>query len=753
MSNKISKKEALDYHSSGRKGKIEVVPTKPYSSQRDLSLAYSPGVAEPCIAIDKNKEDVYKYTSKGNLVAVISNGTSVLGLGDIGPEASKPVMEGKGLLFKIFADIDVFDIEVNETDVDKFVDTVKAISSTFGGINLEDIKAPEAFDIEERLKEELDIPIMHDDQHGTAIISSAALLNALEIANKKIDKVKIVVSGAGASAQSCLKLYISLGVKKENIYVFDSKGLIHHKRDDLDSNKKFFIQKGANLTLEKAMKNADVFLGLSRGGVISPEMIKSMSKNPIVFALANPDPEIDYNLAMSTRDDVIMATGRSDHPNQVNNVLGFPYIFRGALDVRATTINEEMKIAAANAIAELARQDVPDEVNAAYHGVQLHYGNDYIIPAPFDPRLISSVSSAVAKAAMDSGVAKNPIKNLDTYRRELEGRTNPIASILEPIKSRIKSKKQKVVFAEGEEEKTIRAALSFYNSGFGIPILIGRENRVRETMEEVNLEGLNELIIHNASLSKNNKNYIDSLYKRLHRHGHLRRDCQRLINQDRNVFAASMVSAGDADAMVTGVTRPFGRCFDDITKVISPKNDESFLSMSMMVSKERTVFIGDVNIHDTPNAEQLANIATGIANTVRNLGYTPRVALLSFSNFGSLTRPSSKDLKEAVNILNTRNVDFEFDGEMTPEVALDYDLIRENYPFCRLSGPANVLIMPSLLSANISFKLLQKLGGGSILGPLMIGGEKPFQIVQMGSSVSDIVNSASFAAYNSLYSN
>ena len=465
------------------------------------------------------------------------------------------------------------------------------------------------------------------------------------------------------------------------------------------------------------------------------------------------DSDIDVVIeeVQEVRDDAIMATGRSDYPNQVNNVLGFPFIFRGALDVKAKKINEEMKIAAANAIAELARQDVPDEVNAAYHGVQLHYGNDYIIPAPFDPRLISSVSSAVAKAAMDTGVAKKPIKNLEAYRRELEGRTNPIASILEPIKSRIKSKKQKVVFAEGEEEKTIRAALSFYNSGFGIPILIGRENRVRETMKEVNLEGLNELIIHNASLSKNNKSYIDSLYKRLHRHGHLRRDCQRLINQDRNVFAASMVSAGDADAMVTGVTRPFGRCFDDITKVISPKNDESFLSMSMMVSKERTVFIGDVNIHDTPNAEQLANIATGIANTVRSLGYTPRVALLSFSNFGSLTRPSSRNLKEAVNILNTRNVDFEFDGEMTPEVALDYDLIKENYPFCRLSGPANVLIMPSLLSANISFKLLQKLGGGSILGPLMIGGEKPFQIVQMGSSVSDIVNSASIAAYNSLY--
>ena len=747
-------KEALDYHKKGRPGKLEITPTTPLISSHDLSLAYSPGVATPCLEIEKNPETVYDFTSKGNIVAVISNGTAVLGLGNIGASASKPVMEGKAVLFKKFADVDGIDLEIDTEDTEKFIDAVSLLEPSFGGVNLEDIKAPDCFIIEQRLREKMKIPVFHDDQHGTAIVTAAGIINALHLTNRKIEETKFVCNGAGAASIACVELLKGMGAQNKNIILVDRDGVIYKGRQtNMNQWKSGHTVDTKARTLEDAFKNSDVFLGLSVPGSVTKKMVQSMADKPIIFAMANPTPEIMPEEVRSVRSDAIIATGRSDYPNQVNNVLGFPYVFRGALDVRATMINDEMKIAAANAIAELAREDVPDEVNAAYHGVQLHYGNDYIIPAPFDPRLISSVSSAVAKAAMDTGVAKKPIKNLEAYRRELEGRTNPIASILEPIKSRIKSKKQKVVFAEGEEEKTIRAALSFYNSGFGIPILIGRENRVKETMEQVNLEGLNELIIHNASLSKNNQKYTDSLYERLHRYGHLRRDCQRLINQDRNVFAASMVSAGDADAMVTGVTRPFGRCFDDITKVISTKNDESFLSMSMMVSKERTVFIGDVNIHDMPNAEQLANIATGIANTVKSLGYTPRVALLSFSNFGSLTRPSSKNLKEAVNILNTRNVDFEFDGEMTPEVALDYDLIKENYPFCRLSGPANVLIMPSLLSANISFKLLQKLGGGSILGPLMIGGEKPFQIVQMGSSVSDIVNSASIATYNSLYSN
>lgn len=746
-------KEALEYHKKGRPGKLEITPTTPLISSNDLSLAYSPGVATPCLEIEKNPDNIYDYTSKGNIVAVISNGTAVLGLGNIGAAASKPVMEGKSVLFKKFADVDGIDLEVDTEDTEKFVDAVSLLEPSFGGINLEDIKAPDCFIIEQKLREKMNIPVFHDDQHGTAIVTAAGIINALHLTNRKIEDTKFVSNGAGAASIACVELLKAMGAKNNNFILVDRDGVLYKGRQSNMNQWKSGHTVDTKLrTLEDALKNADVFLGLSVPGSVTKKMVKSMSEKPIIFAMANPIPEIMPEDVKGVRSDAIVATGRSDYPNQVNNVLGFPYIFRGALDVRATTINEEMKIAAANAIAELAREDVPDEVNAAYHGVQLHYGNDYIIPAPFDPRLISSVSSAVAKAAIDSGVAKQPINNLEAYKRELEGRTNPIASILEPIKARIKGKKQRVVFAEGEEEKTIRAALSFYNSGFGIPILIGRENRVRETMERVNLEGLNELIIHNASLSKNNQKYINDLYKLLHRDGHLRRDCQRLINQDRNVFAASMVSAGDADAMVTGVTRPFGRCFNDITKVISSKDNQSFLSMSMMVSKERTVFIGDVNIHDTPNAEQLANIATGIANTVKDLGYKPRVALLSFSNFGSLSRPSSKDLKEAVSILDKKKVDFEFDGEMTPEVALDYDQIKENYPFCRLSGPANVLIMPSLLAANISFKLLQKLGGGSILGPLMIGGEKPFQIVQMGSSVSDIVNSASIATYNAVFS-
>ncbi len=746
-------KEALEYHNKGRPGKLEITPTTPLISSNDLSLAYSPGVATPCLEIAKKPETIYDYTSKGNIVAVVSNGTAVLGLGNIGAPASKPVMEGKSVLFKKFADIDGIDLEVDTEDTEKFVDTVSLLEPSFGGINLEDIKAPDCFIIEQKLREKMNIPVFHDDQHGTAIVTAAGIINALHLTNRKIEDTKFVSNGAGAASIACVELLKAMGAQNNNIILVDRDGVLYKGRQsNMNQWKSGHTVDTKARNLADALKNADVFLGLSVPGSVTKAMVKSMAVKPIIFAMANPIPEIMPEDVKSVRSDAIVATGRSDYPNQVNNVLGFPYIFRGALDVRATTINEEMKIAAANAIAELAREDVPDEVNAAYHGVQLHYGNDYIIPAPFDPRLISSVSLAVAKAAMESGVAKKPIKNLESYKRELEGRTNPIASILEPIKTRIKGKKQRVVFAEGEEEKTIRAALSFYNSGFGIPILIGREKRVKETMEKVNLEGLNDLIIHNASLSKKNREYIDYLYEILHRDGYLRRDCQKLINQDRNVFAASMVSAGDADAMITGVTRPFGRCFDDITKVISSKEDRSFMSMSMLVSKERTVFIGDVNIHDTPNAEELANIASNIADTVKKMGYKPRVAIISYSNFGSFFRPSSVILKDTIKILNERKVDFEFDGEMTPDIALDYNLIRENYPFCQLSGPANVLIMPDLRSARISYKLLQKLGNGSMLGPLMIGGEKPFQIVQMGSSVSDIVNSASIAAYNAVFS-
>ena len=744
--------EALEYHKKGRPGKLEITPTTPLNSSHDLSLAYSPGVATPCLEIEKNPDAIYDYTSKGNIVAVISNGTAVLGLGNIGASASKPVMEGKAVLFKKFADIDGIDLEIDTDDIDRFVDAVSLLGPSFGGINLEDIKAPDCFIIEQRLREMMNIPVFHDDQHGTAIVTAAGIINALHLTKRDIKNTKFVSNGAGAASIACVELLKAMGAKNENIILVDRDGVIFKGRQtNMNQWKSGHTVDTKARDLKDAIMGADVFLGLSVPGSVTKEMVLSMSEKPIIFAMANPTPEIMPEEVKSVRSDAIIATGRSDYPNQVNNVLGFPYIFRGALDVRASTINEEMKIAAAHAIAELARKDVPDEVNAAYEGINLHYGNDYIIPAPFDPRLISAVSSAVAKAAMDSGVAKKPIDDLEAYEKELAGRIDPIASILEPLKTKIKGKKIRVVFAEGEEEKTIRAALAFYNSGFGIPILIGREHRVKETMKKVDLEGLDELFIHNASLSKNNNKYIDSLYARLHRKGQLRRDCQRLINQDRNVFAASMVSEGDADAMITGVTRSFGRCFDDITKVIDAENNQSFLSMSMMVSKERTVFIGDVNIHDRPSPEQLADIASGVANTVKNLGYNPRVALLSFSNFGNPSRPSSKNIREAVNILSERKVNFEFDGEMTAEIALDYDLIKQNYPFCRLSGPANVLIMPGLLSANISFKLLQKMGGGSVLGPLMIGGKKPFQIVQMGSTVSDLVNSASIAAYDALY--
>ena len=744
-------KEALDYHKNGRPGKLEISPTTPLNSSHELSLAYSPGVATPCLEIEKDKNTAYDYTSKGNLVAVISNGTAVLGLGNIGALASKPVMEGKSVLFKKFADVDGIDLEVNTENIDKFVETVSLLEPSFGGINLEDIKAPDCFIIEDKLREKMNVPVFHDDQHGTAIITIAGIINALDLTNRKISNTKFVVNGAGAASIACVELLKAIGARNKNVILIDRQGVIFQgRKENMNQWKSGHAVETKFRTLEEALNDADVFLGLSVKGAVTKSMVKSMANNPIIFAMANPVPEIMPDEIKSVRSDAIIATGRSDFPNQVNNVLGFPYIFRGALDVRATKINDAMKIAAANAIAELARQDVPDEVNEAYHGKKLHYGKDYIIPAPFDPRLISKVSSAVAKAAIETNVAKKVIKNFQSYESELAGRINPIASILEPIKNSIKNQKKKVVFAEGEAENTIRAALSFFNSGFGIPILIGRETRIRENMEKVNLEGVEKLQIHNARLSNKNNQYIDNLYKKLHRKGHLRRDCQKLINQDRNVFAAAMVASNDADAMITGVTRPFGRCFDDVIKMIDPIKNETFLSMSMLVSKERTVFIGDVNIHDTPTSEQLADIASGIARTVKNLGYEPKLALLSFSNFGNPPNQNSQIITKTIELLIKRKVNFEFDGEMSAEVALDYNLIKENYPFCRLSGPANVLIMPDLTSANISFKLLQKLGGGSVLGPIMIGGEKPFQIVQMGASVTEIINAAAIATYNSI---
>ena len=744
-------KEALDYHKSGRPGKLEINPTTPLNSSQELSLAYSPGVAIPCLEIEKDQNTAYDYTAKGNLVAVISNGTAVLGLGNIGALASKPVMEGKSVLFKKFADIDGIDLELNTEDIDKFVDAVTLLEPSFGGINLEDIKAPDCFIIEEKLKEKISIPVFHDDQHGTAIITAAGIINALDLTNRSIENTKFVVNGAGAASIACVELIKAMGAKNDNVILVDRKGVIFQGRDqNMNQWKSGHAVKTSKRTLEEALVGADAFLGLSVAGAMTKNMVKSMSEKPIIFAMANPIPEIMPEDVIKVRKDAIIATGRSDYPNQVNNVLGFPYIFRGALDVRASKINEEMKIAAANAIAKLAREDVPDEVNAAYYGKKLHYGKDYIIPAPFDPRLISQVSFAVAKAAIDTNVAQNKLKNLELYKSELRGRINPIASILEPIKAVIKSQNKKVVFAEGESENIIRAALSFYNSGFGTPILIGRESRVKESMEKLSLDGVEKLQIHNARLSNKNEKYIDQLYKKLHRQGYLRRDCQKLINQDRNVFAAAMVSSNDADAMVTGVTRPFGRCFEDITKIINHIKNENYLSMSMLVSKERTVFIGDVNIHENPNEFELADIACGIARTVKNFGYDPKVALLSFSNFGNPSGIKSEIIKNSVSLLSKRNVDFEFDGEMSAETALDYNLIKENYPFCRLSGPANVLIMPDLSSANISFQLLQKLGGGNVLGPIMIGGEQSFQIVQMGASVTEIIDAATIATYNAI---
>ncbi len=745
------KKDALDYHKNGKTGKLEIIPSTQLNSAQDLSLAYSPGVAIPCLEIEKNPETAYDYTTKGNLVAVISNGTAVLGLGNIGALASKPVMEGKSVLFKKFADVDSIDLEVNSDDIDKFVETVANLEPSFGGINLEDIKAPDCFIIEEKLKEKLNIPVFHDDQHGTAIITAAGIINALDLTQRKIQNTKFVVNGAGAASIACVELIKAMGAENENIILVDRQGVIYQGRtSNMNQWKSGHAVKTKARSLEDALINADAFLGLSVEGAVNKEMVKSMAKNPIIFAMANPNPEIMPEEIKEVRDDAIIATGRSDYPNQVNNVLGFPYIFRGALDVRAVKINEEMKIAAADAIAKLAREDVPDEVNKAYSGQNLHYGKDYIIPAPFDPRLISRVSFAVAKAALDSGVAQKQIESFDEYKSQLTERINPIASILEPIKRSITNKKKKVVFAEGESENVIRAALTFYNSGFGLPILIGRETIIKENMKKLNLDGVENLKIFNARISNKNEQYINNLYLLLHRKGHLRRDCQKLVNQDRNVFAASMVSSKDADAMVTGFTRPFNRCFDDIIKVIETLEKSDYLSMSIIVSKQKTIFIGDVNIHQKPSGTELANIAIGIANSAKKLGYNPKVAILSYSNFGSPSGSNTKTINECLEILKAKKVSFEFDGEMTAEVALDYELIKENYPFCKLTGPANVLIMPDLYSANISFKLLQKMENLSVIGPIMIGGNNPFQIIQMGASVSDIVNSACISTYNSL---
>jgi len=753
MSQKKSKldQEALAFHANGRPGKLEITATKPLMSQHDLSLAYSPGVAAPCLAIEADPDTAYDYTAKGNVIAVISNGTAVLGLGDIGAAASKPVMEGKAVLFKKFADIDGLDLEVDTKDTEKFVEAVAMLAPSFGGINLEDIKSPECFIIEQQLRERLEIPVFHDDQHGTAIIAAAGLINALHLTGRDISDIRVVSNGAGAASIACVELFKSMGVPHENIILVDRSGVIYQGREaSMNQWKSAHAVKTDARTLEDALVGADVFLGLSVAGAVTPKMVETMAERPIIFAMANPVPEIMPEDAKKVRPDAIIATGRSDYPNQVNNVLGFPYIFRGALDVRASKINEEMKIAAAEAIAMLAREDVPDAVAEAYGGQVLQYGEDYIIPAPFDPRLISAVSSAVAAAAMESGVARKPIEDLERYRRDLSARLDPTASTLQVIFDRISANRKRVVFAEGEEEKVIRAAMAFRNAGYGEPILVGREHRIREKIEKLGLEGAEDIPVTNAKVSDHNEQYIDFLYKKLQREGALRRDCQRMVNLDRNVFGACMVLKGHADAMVTGVTRSFQPSFDQVTRVISPRKGKDFLATSMIVSRGRTVFIGDVSVHERPNGEQIADIAEAIAGKARQMGHTPRVAILSFTNFGSPQSDITAEARRAIEILDKRKPDFEYDGEMSADVALDYELMKSRYPFCRLSGPANILVMPGLHSANIAFELIQNLTEGSVIGPIMLGAEKPFQVVQMGASVNDLVQAAALAAYEAL---
>ena len=748
---KSLKQDALNFHATGRPGKLEITPTKPLTTQRDLSLAYSPGVAEPCLAIKASPDKAYDYTAKGNLVAVISNGTAVLGLGNIGAGASKPVMEGKAVLFKKFADIDGVDLELSTEDVDRFVDAVSLLGPSFGGINLEDIKSPECFIIEQRLREVMDIPVFHDDQHGTAIIAAAGLINALHLTGRDIRDIKVVSNGAGAASIACVELIKAMGVKHENVLMCDRSGVVYQGREDgMNQWKSAHAVKTDARTLTEALKGADVFLGLSAAKAMSTDMLKSMADRPIVFAMANPEPEIMPDAAKKARPDAIIATGRSDYPNQVNNVLGFPYIFRGALDVRATAINEEMKIAAAHAIAMLAREDVPDEVTDAYAGESMRYGEDYIIPAPFDPRLISAVSSAVAQAAMTSGVAKKPIDDLESYRRDLSARLDPTASFLQEVFERITPENKRVVFTEGEEEVSIRAALAFSNSGYGHPVLLGREVRIKQIIADMGLDGANDLEIINAKISDHNKDYIGFLYKKLRRRGVLQRDCQRMVNHDRNVFAACMVANGHADALVTGMTRSFQASFEYVTQVIGPKKGKEFVTTSMLVSRGRTVFMGDTSIHERPSGEQMADIAEVIAEKARSMGHIPRVAILSFSNFGSPESEITQTARDAVAVLDKRKVKFEYEGEMTADIALDYDLMQSRYPFSRLTGPANILVMPGLHSANISFKLMQQLGGGSVIGPMILNGEYPFQIIPMSASVSDLVNAAALAAYESL---
>jgi len=746
MSKTNKKQDALDYHSQGRPGKIQVVPTKPTNSQRDLTLAYSPGVAEPCLQIAENTEDVYKYTAKGNLVAVISNGTAVLGLGNIGPEAGKPVMEGKGLLFKIFADIDVFDLELDTTNVDDFVKIVKALEPTFGGINLEDIKAPECFEIERRLKEEMKIPVMHDDQHGTAIISAAALLNACELQKKKLDKVKIVVNGAGAAAISCSRLYVSLGAKLENIVMCDRTGVIRKNRQDLGDLKAEFATSRDINTLAEAMKDSDVFIGLSSADCVTADMLKSMAKNPIVFAMANPNPEIAYDLAISSRKDLIMATGRSDYPNQVNNVLGFPYIFRGALDVRATSINEEMKIAAVNAIAELAKKSVPEAVIMAYNEKNIKFGKEYIIPKPNDFRLLTNVSMAVAKAAIESGVARKIITDWDAYFEELKGRLGKDDSIMRGITNTAKSAPKTVVFAEADNYKILKAAQIVKEENIAIPILLGNKAVIKQIIEESALELEGVAIIDPFEEPERMKKYADSLYEKRKRKGITAVEATKLM-RDRNYFGASMVEFGEADAMISGLTKNYASTIKPALRVIGTEEGVSRVAgMYMMMTTKGPVFFGDTTVTVDPTAQELVDLTLLLERAVRKFNIKPRIALLSYSNFGSNEGIIPEKVRKAINILHEQHPEIVVDGEMQGNFAMNSALLKDNFPFSRLAdAPANTLVFPNLESGNIAYKLLQELGGAEAVGPILLGLKKPVHIVQLGSSVREIVNMVTIA--------
>jgi len=739
--------EVLAFHSQGKPGKIEINATKPMATQRDLSLAYSPGVAVPVRVIAERPDAVYDYTSKGNLVAVITNGTAILGLGDLGALASKPVMEGKAVLFKRFADVDAIDIEVDTKDVEQFINCVRYLGPTFGGINLEDIKAPDCFVIEERLRELMDIPVFHDDQHGTAIISAAGVINALHLTGRKLSDIKVVVNGAGSAGIACLELLKSMGLPSANAILCDTKGVIYRGRTEgMNQWKSAHAVETKDRTLTDALKDCDVFLGLSAKGAVTQEMVKTMAKAPIIFAMANPDPEITPEEVKAVRPDAIIATGRSDYPNQVNNVLGFPYIFRGALDVRARTINEEMKIAAVYALAELAREDVPDEVALAYRGARPVYGPEYIIPVPFDPRLIARVSSAVAEAAVRTGVARREMTDADAYRYQLTARLDPSALLFQSITSSVRANPKRVVFAEGEEESVIRAAISFQNSGLGKAILVGREEVIKERIRGASIDE-DMLEIRVPASARQASPYIDLLYNRLQRRGALYRDCVRMVANDRNIYGACMVAAGDADALVTGVTRSYSVALNDVRTVLDAPKGQRPIGVIVTFTKGKVVFVADTSVHEMPTADELADIAVQAAGVARRFGHTPRVALLASTTFGFPRSERSERIIEAVKILDTRGVDFEYDGEISVDVALDQERMAL-YPFCRLTDTANVLIMPAIHSASISTKLLQQVGGVSVIGPLLVGLERSVQIAPLGAKMSEIFNTAVIAAYD-----